>query len=647
MNFFENQKKARRNTILLVFLYLLAVVLIVISVYAGILIVLIQGDPELVKFDINTFWRSELFLSTIGIVLIIISFGTITKIFQLRSGGVAVATSLGGRLINPDTTDLKEKKVLNIVEEMAIAAGIFVPSVYLLPEEKSINAFAAGYNPNHAVIGVSQGSLDYLSRDELQGVIAHEFSHILNGDMRLNIRLIGILNGILSLATVGRVLLNSTSRSRRVRRNKDSKDGSGFIVAVGLVFLVVGGIGVFFGNLIKMAVSRQREFLADASAVQFTRNPDGIGGALKKIGGLVYGSTLQSPNADEASHMCFSNAISSWFGNLQLFSTHPPLKVRIKKIDPSFDGNFPEIKDEAPVDSNNKTQKQNIKNKNPFSLPGIDIPVGIPTAQLISNSVGTIEKENIANAKEIINNIPQIINSATKDPLDACALMCLLLLPHDEPQRSKQKNYIKSKLPYLISEALESLSNKILSIPTQDRLPILELAVNQIKQLTNSQYLQLRNAISELIHYDQHVSIFEYALFQLVTRYGDEAFQLVNFDRSLHKNLKKIVAPASKMLFALAHLTNKNADIAQKAYSIACDHCGIDQSLRFPVNHRENVNIEFLDQALDPIKYLAPEPRQKIFEACIVCIKTDNQVNQDEMELIRAISIALECPLPR
>lgn len=332
MDFFERQSKARRHTTLLVFYFILAVTLIVLAIYLVVDLALFGGGVKQHHYGYDaapvlSLWNPQLFLWVALGTLAVIGIGSISKMSELSQGGSAVATMLGGEPVNPNTTDPDERKLLNVVEEMAIASGTPVPQVYLLPDE-SINAFAAGHSPSDTVVAVTRGCMRLLTRDELQGVIGHEFSHILNGDMRLNIRLIGLIFGIMALAIVGRILLQT-----RGRKNP--------LPLLGLALLLIGWIGVFFGRLIQSAVSRQREFLADASSVQFTRNPEGLAGALKKIGGLSYGSRLESPHADVASHMFFANGLRESVFNLM--ATHPPLEDRIRAIEPSWDGKFPEV----------------------------------------------------------------------------------------------------------------------------------------------------------------------------------------------------------------------------------------------------------------------------------------------------------------
>ena len=339
MDFFERQDQARRNTKLLVAYFIAAVILIVAAVYLVIAALFLREKYE--PGTIAWLWHAKLFWGvTLGTLAIILG-GTLYKMSEVSGGGGAVAKMLGGRLLNPGTQDEHERKLLNVVEEMSIASGTPVPEVYVLDQEESINAFAAGHTTNDAAIGVTRGCARTLSRDELQGVIGHEFSHILNGDMRLNVRLIGIVHGILCIAILGRILLRTGSSSSSGSGNRK---GSNPLPVIGVALLIIGGIGVLFGRLIKSAVSRQREFLADAAAVQFTRNPAGLSGALKKIGGYVFGSRLLTPHAEEASHLYFGNGLGeAWFG---LMATHPPLDERIRAIDPSFDGKYPDVPSE-------------------------------------------------------------------------------------------------------------------------------------------------------------------------------------------------------------------------------------------------------------------------------------------------------------
>ena len=333
MDFFGQQARARTKTTALVLYFVLAVVFIIAAVYAASLLILHftqapadHGAPSvLVSWRSIPPWDPQLFgwvvIGTLGVVMA----GAAYKFLRLSRGGSEVAEELGGRLLATDPTDADERRLRNVVEEMSLAAGVPVPKVYVLDNDAGINAFAAGHSAKDAAIGITRGGLTLLTRDELQGVIGHEFSHLLNGDMRLNIRIMGVLFGIVCLTVLGRVLLHARGGGR----------GRGApMVLLGLALLVIGALGVLFGRLIQAALSRQREMLADASAVQFTRNPAGLAGALRKIGSV--GSRIDSPHAGEASHMFFENGLNKpAFGWL---ATHPPLADRIRAIDPSWDG---------------------------------------------------------------------------------------------------------------------------------------------------------------------------------------------------------------------------------------------------------------------------------------------------------------------
>ena len=414
MDYFQNQDVARKKTGRLVFFFIIAVVLIILSVYAAVGAVLTFAAPEGAGEGANTLgwlWNPELF----GIVALgtsgLIAGGSLFKVAALSGGGHTVAELLGGRLLHPDKASPDERRLLNVVEEMAIAAGLPVPPVYLLENESGINAFAAGHTTGDAVIAVTSGTLSRLSRDELQGVIAHEFSHILNGDMRLNIRLMGVLFGILVIGLTGWIIFRSSFDGGYVRMGARDDDRKGFnpLPLIGLALYVIGYVGVFFANLIKAAVSRQAsEFLADASAVQFTRNPEGIAGALKKIGALAEGSRVEDPHAEEASHMFFGEAVSGFNELFGLLSTHPPLVERIRRIDPSFTGDFSQVR----LD---RTLEEAAPRERWARRPGSGV-MALTAAGAVAR-VGTIDQGHIDYATDLKESMPCPLIDAVRDPL--------------------------------------------------------------------------------------------------------------------------------------------------------------------------------------------------------------------------------------
>ena len=400
MDFFGEQDSARRNTRWLVVLFLLAVVTIIVTLYLVLVGIMAFSTSPRTSGPI-AFWQPDQFLIVAVSVSTVILLSSLYKVVQLSSGGGAqVAESLDGRLVTRATDDKLERRLLNVVDEMAIASGIPVPKVYVLDHESGINAFAAGTTTGNAVVAVTRGTLEQLSRDELQGVIGHEFSHIFNGDMRLNIRLIGVLHGILMLALIGRVILRGGSRGHRV--SSSNKKGGGGIILFALALVVIGYIGVFFGRLIKAAVSRQREFLADASAVQFTRNPSGIAGALKKIAGI--GATrIRHPDAESASHMFFGNGIDNF---MSLLATHPPVEERISRLDPYF-----EMDMQSPPSSSSSSSS---------SAAGAGAAMGFSaggplSGQGVRASVGNVGQQHIDYAHVLMERLPEPIWQALRE----------------------------------------------------------------------------------------------------------------------------------------------------------------------------------------------------------------------------------------
>ena len=448
-DFFAAQDQARSNTKLLVLLFALAVITLLILTNLLVMVTLGVMEPEqyqLLLSPQHPDWFSQLPWQMMGwvslLVFAVIAVVVSIKRAELSQGGQVVAKALGGRLLDYQLADDKQQRLLNIVEEMAIAAGVPVPPVYLI-NESSINAFAAGYSPADAVIGVTQGCLNLLNRDQLQGVIAHEFSHILNGDMRLNIRLIALLHGIEFIGHSGYFLLRSMGRRRAVGAGSSkSKDNGGGILGLALGLMVLGYLGTFFGSLIKAAVSRQREFLADASAVQFTRNPSGIAGALKSIGAATFGSQVKNPNADEMSHLFFAEAISRWSS---LFATHPPLQQRIKRLDPGWDGVFP-----------TETQL-----KQQSSDPS-------------SATVQTRQQQSAA----VLSVLPAFLLETSRHALSAPALCCACLLQTEH--LAKQWAIVKAQGDHQLLQNVDKLYDEVSRLSGKQKLQLIPVSYTHL-----------------------------------------------------------------------------------------------------------------------------------------------------------------------
>src|SRR5262245_61747605 len=509
-NFFEHQAAARRRTSLLILYFVLAMVVLIGLTYF--LFVTVLFMPSWNKDEDVNWWMPGLFaLSTAGVFLLV---GGCTgyKVVQLASGGQSVALMLGAKEITGPTSDLREKRLRNVVEEMAIAAGLPVPPVYVLEEEEGINAFAAGYAPGDAIVAVSRGSLNYLTRDELQGVVGHEFSHILNGDMRLNIRLIALVFGIMGIAIIGEFLIRSTSRSS----SSDRKGGGGQVMLIGLGLFILGWAGAFFGNLIKAAVSRQREYLADASSVQFTRNPDGIAGALKKIGGLEKGPNLDNANVGEVSHMCFADALLEK-RITGLFATHPPLDDRIHRVDPNWDGEFPKV-ERVGVSAVEEKGPQ-AERVPPFgampTLPGVPqvpLPVLVAGADEAVARIGKVTPAQATYAADMRAAIPKPLREAAREPFSARALIYCLLLDRSAEVRKTQLDRLQAEAdPRDVTETLR-LDPSVAELPDAARLPLIDLTMPALRRMSPAQHDVFRRQVDQLTAADMCVSVFEYAL---------------------------------------------------------------------------------------------------------------------------------------
>jgi Zn-dependent protease with chaperone function len=640
MDFFQNQEKARKRTGLLVVLFLAAVVLTIVTVYLAIAAILVgaghTGEDAAPSDVVSRLWDPSLFLMVAGGTVALVSGGSLFKIASLSGGGHTVADLLGGRLVGSDTTDRVERRVLNVVEEMAIASGTPVPPVYIMEREAGINAFAAGYTPADAVIGVTRGCAEHLSRDELQGVIAHEFSHILNGDMRLNIRLMGVLFGILLIGLTGWMILRSQTGVRLGARNDDRKGGNP-LPLIGLALYVIGYVGVFFGNLIKAAVSRQREFLADASAVQFTRNPEGIAGALKKIGALAEGSRVENPEATEASHMFFGQAIGGIGTLFGLLATHPPLVVRIRRIDPQFDGDFSKVS-LAPPPSVEPPRPKSAKGSRGRTIT-------INPAEAI-RQVGTIDAAGLAYAAELAAGIPAQADALAREPYSARAVIYALLVDRENAgvQKSQLDDLARRVEPTLLKE-IRAVLSEVEGMDPEKRLPLVELTVPALRRMSRAQYDEFVAIIRSLVQADRKVSLFEYALQRhliahLAVQYGGKPKPAIAYTTPA-----PLVGPVEIVLSGLAHAGEDDLEGVARAFNAGVEALGWGGTQPNLLSEAD-VGIDRLDAALDTLKYASPVLKKQILHACATCIGVDRTITLEEGEMLRAVSDALDCPMP-
>ncbi len=656
MNFFEQQDRAKRNTARLVTLLCLAVIsLIAMSSVAVVLILagfdVLSSDAD---YNVASSWMSralelfdwELVLAISVLVVTVVVLGSLFKHFQLRSGGKAVAESLNGRLINPGTTDLDERKILNVVEEMAIASGIAVPPVYVI-EDDAINAFAAGHSPQDAVIGITRGCLHLLNRSELQGVIAHEFSHVFHGDMKLNIRLVATLHGILLIGLVGYLLL----RSAPFRRGgSDNKAGAAMaaIACIGLALVVIGFAGTFFGNLIKAAVSRQREFLADASAVQFTRDPDGIAGALKKIGGYQPGSQVQAANATEYSHMFFSQAVSTSFS--AMMATHPPLPERIRRIQPQWDGQFAVVQEGALAEPTpppvNARARLNAVTMAAASVMAAEHAakdsnegsVSVAAAHTTIDAIGQPGSQHVQYAQRMLETLDPVLKDAAHDSYSARAVVYGLLLSQSPDIQAQQLAALQKHAQPEVYSALQALLPRYANLEPRLRLPLLELSLPALKQLSPAQYATFKTCLDLLIQADKRISLMEWALHRIIVHNleapptGHSSGKLADYRDE-----------CESLLSAVIQAGHPNTGPAQAAFQTATANLPFQGLQLQPPMVASAQTLEF---AVNRLSQLQPSEKRPLLQALAQAVEHDGVLTTTEAELLRAIADALDCPLP-
>ncbi|HEY2142719.1 MAG TPA: M48 family metallopeptidase [Candidatus Udaeobacter sp.] len=619
MDFFERQDEARRHTKLLVFYFAAAVLslVVVINVAVSLILGVLVVGP-----------KSELLLwITLGTLAVILA-GSAFKTLQLASGGSVVAELLGGRLIDSNTNDTDERKLLNVVEEMSIASGVPVPQVYVMDDEAGINAFAAGHSTSDAAVSVTRGCMKLLSRDELQGVIAHEFSHILNGDMRLNLRLMGLVFGILCLTVIGRVLIRT-----RGRKNP--------LPLVGLALIVVGWAGVFFGRLIQSAVSRQRELLADAAAVQFTRNPAGLAGALKKIGGLSYGSRIESPHAEEASHLFFANGLGNSF-----FSTHPPLTERIRALDPSFDGKFPRVVEE-PASAISPASQVSAIPEIPVSKAGAGRFVAPFVAErAVVANIGQATTQHLAYAVDFRHAIPPAIEAAARDPLGASGLVCALLLASEPSVHEKQFEVLASVTSEAMLNETARIWAEVQAMPVQAKIPSLDLALPALRRLPPEQFQQFRAAIGTLAASNDKADLFAYMLQKIVARHLDTYFLPERRPVTQFYALHPLARDCGVLLSATAYAGQENATELSAAFAKGADYLSQATRCEIPLLPPEECDLSNMDASLERLSQAVPQIKKNLLGACVQTVAADGVIQQGEAELLRAIADALDCPVP-
>ena len=638
MDFFARQAATRRQSRWMVFLFIIAVIAIVIAIDLVVVTtvailsledggLLATEDMSLARYPVAAAISTIVVLGTIGIA-------SLTRTVTLAAGGSKVAEQLGGTRVGADTTDPLRRRLRNVVEEMAIASGVPVPQVYVLDREAGINAFAAGYSPANAAIAVTRGALVHLNRDELQGVVAHEFSHVLNGDMRLSTRLIGLLFGLTVIAMIARTILRFSPRS------SGRKGGGGIIViyVAALVVLLLGWIGLFFGRLIQAAVSRNRESLADASAVQFTRDPGGLRNALVKIGALGAGSRFADADAEEVAHLLFAEGIQ------RVFATHPPLVERIQEIDPSFQpSEFESVRrrlneERAMMEEEEVRSRPSAAARMGGLLEGAVVLAPVTVAGLVANP-GT---GHVLQAQAMLESLPDSFRRAARDPLQATALFIALAIDTVPEVRERQLAFVHQDLGGDFHGVVKVMLAEVDALTAVQRMPALLQVFASLSQLARTERVQLLKCLNGLLVRENRASVFAYTLRKLAQVQLQD-----NLDprRRATGYLSALGARDDlQVLFSvLAAQGSEDEQAGRKAYE-----AGIQVML--PGIHPPFLRLSHwppkLDQSLTRIDRLQPAAKSQLVQALVTTISHDQRMTVPESELLRAICAVLHCPLP-
>ena len=640
MNFFDAQDRARRITRWLIIVYALATVLIVAGVTAvvgGALYFL--GSPGLPPD------RSVL-LVTAALATLLIVGSTLYRTAALSAGGSRVAVDMGGTPVPPDVQDPLRRRLRNVVEEISIASGVPVPDIYVLEAEAGINAFAAGYSPGDAAIAVTRGALDVLNRDELQGVIAHEFSHILNGDMRINIRMMGVLFGVMVLSLIGRIVLRGGYHSGAVysRRSRNAP----VIMAVGVGLVILGWIGVLSARMIKAAVSRQRETLADASAVQFTRQTQGLANALKKIGGYSGKSYLRAADPEEVSHMLFARGSRL----ASLFATHPPLVQRIQALDPTFnEEDFPRI----------VPQPQGVPQMSPamgFSeVTAEDGPHGVhppgddaPEPRSLADAVGNPGNRQIAFARALRESIPDALYGAAQGEATSLLLVLALVLDRSGRHLDRQLHLLAGQFGDERTSIVKRYYEELSKAGPQFSLPLLEICFPALKQRPAAQLQFLVDIVRRLVETDGEIDLFEYCFYRVLVASLDAPGIPLRGTPGGRRSKRAARQAALQLLRVVASFGQPEPSRREAAYRAGAKLLGTRANDAIDASRSGEPavanSVAELDECLDLLRGIGMSGKEQLVNSLSAVVAYDRRLTIVESELMRAVCASLDCPLP-
>jgi len=676
MDFFEKQTLARRKSTLLVTYFVIAVVatVVVINLLSYLSVRYFAQSQYMIVtprdwFDGPFWWLT---LTVVGAI----AAGSLWRFVRLRKGGSQVPLMMGALPVDLQSKDTLHRRLINVTEEMSIAAGTPIPQIFILQQETGINAFVAGYQLQDMTLTVSQGALENLSRDELQGVIAHEFSHIQNADTRLNMRIMALLAGLLFIGSIGSFLCRSAAITRTRRRfsMRSNNKGSGGIFAIGSILFLAGYTGLLFGRFIQAAVSRQREWLADATAVQYTRNPDGISGALSKIADNSYQSWLDSANAQEVNHMCFSEALKL----RQWLASHPPLDQRIKAINPMFltrqraASNAEKVKAQQvpthpeaasfagrPLSATAVSDRRAAHSTAADSTASDSTDTGsknigspLTTSQTISadqhttsvlpdkSIIGTVPEQNYALGHQILNRLKQLFGDGLHNAVYAEALLYTMVLRETSEQVASQLKFKLSNNETLSDwQQSARLRDQLKRLPADQHLSLLEIITSVLKAQPASIKSHIIEQTGVIIAADQRTTFAEFIMQSFIVHHlaGGTPGRTIN-------SLNKVTPHLEIILSMFARLgtiqEEKDADkilfnkVSQLHYPLT------------PLNFRRKISGSLLANAVRALSGLNHHLKPILIEACLDCIKSDDKIIDKEYQLLRITVEMLDCPMP-
>ncbi len=648
MDFFSQQEKAKRYTKVLLLYFLMAIALIVVAV--NIVIYYFFMFVELYPYTASDWFSNGMVYYVSAASCLLVLSGSFFRWLKLKSGGHSVAAMVGAKRLNLHTSDARQRQLINVVEEMSIASGVPVPGLYVLESESGINAFVAGYLPTEAVMVVTAGAIEHFTRDEMQGVVAHEFSHILNGDMQINIRLMAMLAGILMISSVGRLLMSGRNRQHRGRE-------SGGLVVLGFLLLSVGYIGVFFGRIIKSGVSRQREFLADAASVQFTRNPKGIASALNKIREVTTGSVLDNVYTEDMSHMCFAQAFSMRL--TKWMATHPPLMDRMKRISPEFVGRV-----KARALNKKINDKYNKKTESPinkgmgeavnlsaelvmnFSSEADPVP-SLVTAHDFAQTTGKIDQAHIEFATKIHQSFSsELMQAVHQRGMAKMLVLDMILVKMDVESGLK---YLKPRLSNDEFNALVQFKGEIKKLENFQRLPLFELMLPTLKLMDENEKNTYINLCEKFIKSDRRYTLYEFVLLSLLKQHlspqsgADIKIKYYSF-KQVNKELQLVFS-------VMAHSSSSHEDMRNASYekisqNFPMNNAGDHSGKKLKLLEYKEITPNKITEALKRLSQLSPILKRSVLEAGADIAMYDGQLKYTEAELLRAIADLLNCPLP-